>query len=171
MTRTSTFTVTVSCVQTINMLSSVPAKTYYIADPAINVSIPLYTLSPGTCPYELVYSATLDDGSPLPPPITLQGTDSASFLKLFHMDPTKTGVYKVRVKVVDPKTSVVNTSLTIDVTILCTKLISLVNNPIPASTIYTINTSVLKTTTFSLPTYLPTPNNCAIGALTYEILL
>jgi hypothetical protein len=44
---------------------------YYIQDPDIVIPIPTYSLTPNTCPYELVYSAALDDGSTLPNAIKL----------------------------------------------------------------------------------------------------
>jgi hypothetical protein len=53
------------------MLSSVSPALYYINDPFIDVIIPLYSLDPATCPYELTYTAALADGSPLPNAITL----------------------------------------------------------------------------------------------------
>ena len=142
------------------MLSSIPAKTYYISDPAINVSIPLYTLSPGTCPYELFYSATLLDNSLLPAPITLQGVDSSSYLKLYSLDPSHIGFYQVKIKVTDPKTGIVNSSLIADITILCFKTIAVSTNPIPDNNTYTINISVLKTMSLNLPTFIPSPSNC-----------
>lgn len=70
----------------------------------------------------------------------------------------------------DQKTGQTHTSVLISVTILCTKSISLVSNPIATTTDYTINKSQLLTTTLSLPTYQPTPNNCAIGTLTFQVL-
>jgi len=66
------FTLTVSCVTAINNFGFMAPVLYFIADPAIDATIPTYSLTPATCPYELVYSATLLDGSPLPGAITLQ---------------------------------------------------------------------------------------------------
>jgi len=86
-------------------------------------------------------------------------------------DPLAVGVYQVRITVTDPKTGLSNNSLLIDVTVLCTKSISIVTNPIPATTIYTINTSVLMTTQLTLPTYEPTPNTCAMGTWSYSVAL
>jgi hypothetical protein len=141
LTRTTSFELTVSCVRMIDMLSSVSPALYYINDPFIDVIIPSYSLGPATCPYELTYSAALADGSPLPNAITLQDASGSHFLRLSETDPLATGVYSVRISVLDPKTSQTNTSLLIDVTVLCTKSISLVSNPIPAMTEYTINKS------------------------------
>jgi hypothetical protein len=152
------------------MLSTVPSALYYINDPYIDVSIPLYSLTPGTCPYELTYSAALADNSPLPNAITLQNQSGSHFLRLSETNPLATGVYQVRISVVDPKTSLSHTNLLIDVTVLCTKSITLVSSTIPASTIYTINTSQLLTTSFNLPLYHPFPTNCAIGALTFQMM-
>jgi len=123
------------------MLSSVSPAQYYINDPFVDVIIPLYSLGPATCPYELTYSAALADGSPLPNAITLQDASGSHFLRLSETGPLATGVYSVRISVLDPKTSLTHTSLLIDVTVLCTKSISLVSNPIPVTTEYTINKS------------------------------
>lgn len=74
------FTLTVSCVTAINNYSFMPPVLYYIADPFIDATIPIYTLTPATCPYELVYTATLLDDSPLPGAITLQENAGTHFL-------------------------------------------------------------------------------------------
>lgn len=92
-------------------------------------------------------------------------------MRLLETDPTLIGVYQVRVTVTDPKTALVNSSLLIDVTILCTKQISLVTNLIPATSVYTINKSNLLTTVHPLPVYEPTPNNCNSLALSYQVEL
>lgn len=146
------------------------AATYYINDPAMDISIPLYTLTPGTCPYELTYAATLVNDDPLPNAITLQSGGS-NLLQLLETDPTLIGVYQVKITVTDPKTALSHNSLLIDVTILCTKQISLVTNLIPSTSVYTINKSVLLTTTHLLPTYEPTPNICNSLSLVYQVEL
>lgn len=150
--QTDTFVLTVSCVTLIQQLSTAGPATYYINDPAMVVSIPLYTITPGTCPYELTYAAALVNDDPLPNAITLQNSGS-HFLRLLETNPLLTGVYQVKITVTDPKTALSHNSLLIDVTILCTKQISLVTNPIPATSVYTINKSLLLTTTHLLPTY------------------
>lgn len=170
LTRTTTFVLTVSCVRTIDMLSFVPPVLYYINDPYIDVTIPLYTIGPVTCPYELTYSAALADANPLPNAITLQN-NGLHFLRLYETDPLATDVYSVRVSVLDPKTSLTHTSLLIDVTVLCTKSIILLTNPIPSMTEYSINKSQLLTTTLGLPAYGPSPSNCAHGTWSYQVQL
>ena len=50
-----TFVVTVSCVSSIVQDSSMASVVYYINDPEISSLIPVYTLTPATCPYELQY--------------------------------------------------------------------------------------------------------------------
>jgi fructose-specific component phosphotransferase system IIB-like protein len=69
--RMTTFVLTVSCVRSISMLSTVPPALYYINDPFIDVIVPLYTIGPASCPYELTYSANLANGSALPNAIAL----------------------------------------------------------------------------------------------------
>jgi len=164
---TDSFVLTIQCVTLIEQLSSVSPQVYYINDPAAVLSIPLYTLTPSTCPYELAYSAVLADGNPLPNAISLQ----SSGLRFFETDPTLIGVYQVRITVSDPKTSLSHNSLLIDVIIKCTKQISLVSNPIPATSVYTINTSTLLTTSHLLPTYQPSPSNCNPLSLSYQVEL
>lgn len=160
---TDSFVLTIQCVTLIEQLSSVSPQVYYINDPAAVVSIPLYTLTPATCPYELAYAAALANGNSLPSAISLQ----SSGLRLFETDPTLIGVYQVRITVSDPKTALSHNSLLIDVTIKCTKQIALVSNPIPATSVYTINTSNLLTTSHLLPTYQPSPSNCNPLSLSY----
>jgi hypothetical protein len=113
---------------------------YYITDPQIDVSIPLYTLTPSSCPYQLTYSASLADGSALPASITLHGSDSNSFIRLSSSDPTALGEYTVKITAVDPVTEESDDTLTFKVTIFCTKSFVVVTNPIPAVTTYTIDT-------------------------------
>jgi len=144
---------------------------YYINDPAIDSTVPLFKLTPSTCPYELQYSATLADGSPLPNAISLVTLSGAQTIHVSETDPTLSGVYKVKIKVVDPKTGIVNQALTQDVTVKCTKSLNLVTNTIPASTVYTINKTQLLKTINSVPSYQPYPNNCPVGILTYEVQL
>jgi hypothetical protein len=77
----------------------------------------------------------------------------------------------VRIKVVDPKTGVLNLLQTLDITIKCTKSLNIVTNTIPATTQYTINTSQLLTTSLFVPDYEPYPANCEVGFLDFEISL
>ena len=63
---TESFILTMACVKSIFQYNVLAPVVYYIRDPDILVPIPAYSLVPNTCPNELVYSAALDDGSPLP---------------------------------------------------------------------------------------------------------
>jgi hypothetical protein len=83
----------------------------------------------------------------------------------------KTGVYTVKISVLDPKSGNTNQALTVSVTVKCTKTLNLVTNTIPATTLYTINKTQLLTTLNTVPSYEPYPNNCAVGQLTYEVQL
>jgi hypothetical protein len=76
---------------------------YYVRDPDIMLPIPAHSLTPNTCPNELVYSAALTDGSPLPNAISLLYQNGTHQLKLSETDPALTGVYNVRITVVDTK--------------------------------------------------------------------
>lgn len=76
---TDTFIATVSCVTGITQLSSIAPTTYYITDPVIPIPIPAYSLTPATCPYELVVtSVTLADNSALPASITFDGANTVN---------------------------------------------------------------------------------------------
>jgi len=68
---TESFILTVACVQSISQYNVIAPVVYYIRDPDILVPIPAYSLEPNTCPNELIYSATLEDGSPLPNAISI----------------------------------------------------------------------------------------------------
>ena len=97
------------------------ATTYYITDPVIPIAIPTYTLTPASCPYELVVtSVTLSDNSALPGSITFDGTSTVNVQENTF---TATGVYRVKVTVQDPKTLITDSTLEFDVTVLCTKSI------------------------------------------------
>ena len=149
------------------MLSNISPVVYFITDALIPVSIPVYTISPATCPYELVIDAvTLADGSALPNAITFDGITTA---KVFENTFSATGVYTVKVRAKDPKSLITNSSLTFSVTVKCTKSVSMVTNTIAASNSYVIDTAILQTTTLSLPTYDASPVGCIIGPYTYEV--
>jgi large repetitive protein len=74
---TQSFTLTIACVRQIDQFDFILPVLYYTADPTINVPIPVYSLNPNSCPYELLYSATLADGSALPNAITFQATSGS----------------------------------------------------------------------------------------------
>jgi hypothetical protein len=77
----------------------------------------------------------------LPNAISLINLSGNQNIHVTETDPYQTGMYTVRIKVVDPKTGVLNLLQTLDVTIKCTKSLNIVTNTIPATTQYTINTS------------------------------
>ena len=85
---------------------------------------------PSSCPYELVYSATLADNSVLPTAISLVDNSGTKTLRVYESDPAKTGVYTIKVKVLDPKTLLTNQTLLVDVTVKCSKTVDLVTNNI-----------------------------------------
>lgn len=62
---TASFTLTVSCVQTITAPSAF-SSTYYISDAAKTIELPDYTLSPSGCHNELTYTAALSPSGTLP---------------------------------------------------------------------------------------------------------
>lgn len=76
---------------------------YYIRDADIDIPLPAYSITPNTCPNELVYTAALYDSSPLPNAISLFNKAGINNLKLSETDPSFTGVYMVRITVVDSK--------------------------------------------------------------------
>jgi hypothetical protein len=71
-----TFTVTISCLQSIDAPSLDPTN-YYINDGIKTLTIPAYVISPAECPYELVVtSVTVAPGFDLPASIVwTEGTD------------------------------------------------------------------------------------------------
>jgi hypothetical protein len=107
-----TFVLTVSCVNSISQNSTMAPVVYYITDPEIVTSIPLYTLTPAACPYELQYQATLIDGSPLPNAISLVSLVDKQHIRVFETAYANTGVYTVRISVLDPKSGIQNVALT-----------------------------------------------------------
>jgi hypothetical protein len=88
------------------MLSNISPTVYFITDALIPVSIPVYTISPVTCPYELLIDAvTLADGSALPNAITFDGITTVNVFENTFAD---TGVYTVKVRAIDPKSLITN---------------------------------------------------------------
>jgi hypothetical protein len=129
------------------MLGSITPVVYFITDALIPVSIPVYTISPATCPYELVIDAvTLADGSVLPNAITFDG---ANTVKVFENAYAATGVYLVTVKAKDPKSLITNSSLTFSVTVKCTSRIDVLAQNLPASTNFTVDSKNLLSLTLT----------------------
>lgn len=84
--RTTSFKLTISCVLSIQEPTASPL-TYFISDPALTVNIPLFTLSPPTCPYNLEASSVKQiDGSSLPSSIKFNGLT----LRIHELDFTMT---------------------------------------------------------------------------------
>jgi TPP-dependent 2-oxoacid decarboxylase len=82
---------------------------------------------------------------------------------IYETNPNLTGVYNVKVRVLDAKSKVENQSLTFQVTVLCTKSIVVLTDPI-------LNVSRLmeidppQTFTYNMPTYDVNPSFCLKGA-------
>ena len=134
---------------------------YFIGDTLIPTPVPVYTLSPSACPYELVYSVAFANGDPLSSQFTFDPTQGSEKVDIYETDLSLTGVFTLKVTVTDPKTLLVNALLDFEVTIKCTKQIDLITNPIAADTVYTIDKDNLITVNFALPTYQPFPAGCA----------
>ena len=110
--------------------------------------MPSYNLTPTTCPNELVLTATLSDGSPLPVAISY----SAPNISVYTTDYAMTNVYKVRWVATDPKTGIMNSAVTLKVTIKCTKKVDLVSGAI-ANFDYRISLTAPYTMSVPLPQY------------------
>ena len=87
-----------------------PSTKYYIDDPQIANLIPTYDLIPSGCPYELTYQVTMQDGSALPSQFTFTSITNMEAVNVYTTDKTLTGVFKMIVKVNDPKTGVSDSS-------------------------------------------------------------
>lgn len=110
---TESFTLTVSCVTSISQYNVLSPVIYFIRDAEMVIPIPSYSITPSTCPMELLYSAAQADDSPLPNAIKLLNEDGAIILKLSETDPAFTGVYTVRITAVDPKSGLSNADLSV----------------------------------------------------------
>jgi hypothetical protein len=156
---TESFTLTVSCVTKISQYYFLSPVIYFIRDADIVISIPSYSITPNTCPMELLYSASQADDSPLPNSISLLNENGANFLRLSETDPAMTGFYTVRITVVDPKSGSSNANLTVQVIIYCTKSITLLTVDIPD--IFRLNQiDPAFTQTSTMPTYDVNPTFC-----------
>lgn len=97
------FTLVVSCVQSISTASTLSDVIYYITDPA-TTRTPAYSLTPSSCPNELVLTVTLSNGSALPASITY----SAPNVSVYSTDYAATNVYALKIVATDPKTGIQN---------------------------------------------------------------
>jgi len=164
---TDTFVLTVSCVQAISQSTTVAPVTYWITDASINLSFPLYSISPSNCPYELVIdTVTQQNGSALPNSIQFDGFNG---LMIYETDYLATGNYFLKVTVLDPKSKIKNFDLVFQVTVLCTKTIDVVLTNLPGSSSFEIDEKFLNTLTLTQPTFQPNPVQCLIGTYTYAL--
>ena len=75
----------------------------------------------------------------------------------------------MKVTVTDAKTGITNSAQTFQITIKCTKSLSLVTSPIASTISYKIDPNSLVQTTLTLPTYNSFPTGCVYGPLTYQL--
>lgn len=114
-TGTSSFTVKVFCITALepNLMAD---QVYYINDPAFSFDFS-FTQTPSTCPFKLVSTVTLENGSPLPATIRY----TAPFtITVFETVLTSVVVHSVKVTTVDPMTSL-TAGIVVKVSILCIK--------------------------------------------------
>lgn len=104
-TDTKNFQLLVSCVQSISTGVMTPI-TYWIGDPLIVTPVPVYTLSPSGCPYELTYSVSFSDGNPLSSQFTFTSTTGSEAINVYETNLSLTGIFTLKVTVSDPKTLV-----------------------------------------------------------------
>lgn len=89
----------------------------------------------------------------------LKDESGSHFFTIYETDQNLTGVYKVRVKVFDAKSTFTNQDLTIDVTVKCTKSIVLMTDVIDnISRLMEIDPP--QTYTYAMPTYDVNPGFC-----------
>jgi hypothetical protein len=153
--RSDTFELTVSCVRSIALRTPLTTVDYWITD-AAQTSTPLYDLTPSDCPYELVLTMALSDGSSLPPAI--RNTDPS--VTISESNYALIGAYVVKIVATDPKTSVTNNNAVLNVTVHCIKSVNLTANIILSYT-YGIVLAKQFTKTVALPSYHITPTQCA----------
>jgi hypothetical protein len=105
------------------------------------------------------------DGSPLPNAINLVNKQ----LDITESDPTKTGVYIVKVSVFDPKSLLTNSTLQVSVTVKCSKSITLLTNSITTSMMHMVEINPTVLHTFPAPTYDVFPTFCLKQTITLEV--
>lgn len=117
-TKTSSFQLTVSCIQQLITATFIPNKTYYIGDPQISFAVPTFTLLPSACPSEINYSVLQGDGSALPASISLDASVPGSEnIKVVETDVNAATVFTIAVKAIDQKTGIESDTSTFTVTI------------------------------------------------------
>jgi hypothetical protein len=92
--------------------------------------MPLYFLTPSGCPNELTYVVTLENGSTLPGSILFNNTPGSEKISVFESNYALTNFFAVKIVVTDPKTGVINSDLSLNVTIKCVKTIDINTNAI-----------------------------------------
>lgn len=168
LTHTSFFNVQVTCVRSITPTTTVPDFTYYVYDPAAVATLPIIQLNPLLCPNELVYTLVNQDSSPVQATFTLDTTVGSEKVSVSETDPMLTGVYPLKVILTDPTTSVTGEIL-FKVTILCTKSISLVFNPLVTLN-YNVGAETLEFVEQDMPSYEPFPSTCQFGTYSYQLV-
>ncbi len=74
--------------------STINDQIYYIGDTKITIDMPSYSLTPNSCPLELIYSAKLVDGSNLPQSIEFNGLQN---IFIYEENPEAAAVYQVKI--------------------------------------------------------------------------
>jgi len=89
-------------------------------------------------------------------------------LQVNEADPTKTGVYTVKITVLDAKSTLTHTAITVGITIKCTKTIVLLTDVIAdISRRNEIDPAFLYT--YAMPTYDVNPTFCLHGPIQLTI--
>lgn len=105
---------------------------YYVGDSPLASLIPAFDIAPSGCQAPLKYGVKMSDGSSLPSQFTFIATMGAQAINVFTTTFGLTGFYKMIIQVTDPLTGIIDSSETFEVTIECTKSISMLQNPIPS---------------------------------------
>jgi hypothetical protein len=147
-------------------MTIVASQLYFVYDPALVVTLPIIRLTPLQCPDELTYSLQKQDSSPLESQFTLNGASKT--VDVYSSEPLLTGDFPLRVVLTDPRTGVTE-NVNFKVTIKCSKAINLLTNPMhPLS--YNVGSTDLIVERMLLPTYEPSPADCFMGVITFDLV-
>lgn len=104
------------------------------------------------------------DGSPLPSSIYLNFLGE---IQIESEEISEVGTYLIRLVVIDFSSQTKNSDLIFTVIMKCVKTVTLVTNPIPALTVYTLP-QVMTQQTLQMPTFSFQPSICA-PLISYQI--
>jgi len=166
---TKTFQLTIQCtVASVSMINPIASFTYYYGDPTSNTPLPTYTAIPNCGNKPLSYSLQMQAGGTVPSAFSLN-LATKMFVITQNVAIPYTVNYNLKLVVTETYQGITSNSACLwTVTVTCIRSLTLMTNPIPASTTYILDPNNLNTSALTLPTYSSSPAWCT-ASFSYDV--